>query len=220
MCHRRITPPPRTHVITRPSRLRLPIHGFPPYSRASPALPTPLLLCPRLSCSATRPCYHRPTPIHLPRARCLVLPAFACVLQPLSRLTTTSPLRRPACTSTPAGSGKGEGEDASRPCTPPTRCAQASSSSLPCPARIRVQGQHARNSGIQCLCTKPDSAEASKTTQCPAATAAYKSPAGSLIPRKLVLHLLTLNLQTRTPVRRVVPRTNNIGDTREQVDGT
>jgi hypothetical protein len=38
MCHRRITPPPRTHVITRPLRLRLPIHGS--------------SLCPRLSCSA------------------------------------------------------------------------------------------------------------------------------------------------------------------------
>jgi hypothetical protein len=64
-----------------------------------------------------------------------------------------------------------------------------------------------------------DSVEARKTTRCPAATAAYKSPAGSLFPRKLVLHLFTwrhgLNLQMRTPVRRVVPCTNNIGDTWE-----
>ncbi|KAJ7354422.1 FAD dependent oxidoreductase [Mycena albidolilacea] len=67
-----------------------------------------------------------------------------------------------------------------------------------------------------------DPAEAREATRCPAATAAYKSPAGSLFPRKLVLHLLTLcvkkyglNLQTRTPVRRVMPRTHNIGDTRE-----
>ncbi|KAJ7812360.1 FAD dependent oxidoreductase [Mycena olivaceomarginata] len=67
-----------------------------------------------------------------------------------------------------------------------------------------------------------DPAEAREATRCPAAAAAYKSPTGSLFLRKLVLHLLTLcvekyglNLQTRTPVRRVVPRTNNIGDTRE-----
>ncbi|KAJ7878012.1 FAD dependent oxidoreductase [Mycena olivaceomarginata] len=67
-----------------------------------------------------------------------------------------------------------------------------------------------------------DPAEAREATRCPAAAAAYKSPTGALFPRKLVLHLLTLcvekyglNLQTRTPVRRVVPRTNNIGDTRE-----
>jgi hypothetical protein len=37
--HRRIIPPPRTCVAARPSRLRLPIHGFPPYTRDSPALP-------------------------------------------------------------------------------------------------------------------------------------------------------------------------------------
>ncbi|KAJ7227872.1 FAD dependent oxidoreductase [Mycena haematopus] len=56
-----------------------------------------------------------------------------------------------------------------------------------------------------------DPAQARKETRCPAATVAYKSPSGSLFPRKLVLHLLTLcvekygmNLQTHTPVRRVV----------------
>ncbi|KAJ7875552.1 FAD dependent oxidoreductase [Mycena olivaceomarginata] len=65
-----------------------------------------------------------------------------------------------------------------------------------------------------------DPAEAREATRCPAATAAYKSPAGSLFPRKLVLHLLTLcvekyglNLQTQTPVRRVVPRASSNGGT-------
>ncbi|KAJ7765093.1 FAD dependent oxidoreductase [Mycena maculata] len=54
----------------------------------------------------------------------------------------------------------------------------------------------------------PDAAR--HATRCPAATAAYKSPAGSLYPYKLVLHLLSLciekhelNLQTHTPVRAV-----------------
>ncbi|KAF8138037.1 FAD dependent oxidoreductase [Mycena galopus ATCC 62051] len=61
-----------------------------------------------------------------------------------------------------------------------------------------------------------DPAQASKETRCPLATAAYKFPAASLFPRKLVLHLLTLcvekyglNLQTHTPVRRVVRSANN-----------
>ncbi|KAJ7238524.1 FAD dependent oxidoreductase [Mycena haematopus] len=55
-----------------------------------------------------------------------------------------------------------------------------------------------------------DPAQAREETRC-AATVAYKSPSGSLFPRKFVLHLLTLcvekygmNLQTHTPVRRVV----------------
>ncbi|KAJ6594671.1 FAD dependent oxidoreductase [Mycena capillaripes] len=57
-----------------------------------------------------------------------------------------------------------------------------------------------------------DPEEARKSTRCSAAAAAYKFPAGSLWPYKLVLHLLTLcierhglNLQTHTPVRKVVP---------------
>ncbi|KAF7376751.1 Fad dependent oxidoreductase [Mycena sanguinolenta] len=56
-----------------------------------------------------------------------------------------------------------------------------------------------------------DPAQAREETRCPSATVAYKSPSSSLFPRKLVLHLLTLciekygmNLQTHTPVRRVV----------------
>ncbi|KAK7001321.1 FAD dependent oxidoreductase [Favolaschia claudopus] len=56
-----------------------------------------------------------------------------------------------------------------------------------------------------------DPAQAREQTRCPAATAAYKTPAGSLFPRKLVLHLLALciekhglNFQSNTPVRRVV----------------
>ncbi|KAJ6526917.1 FAD dependent oxidoreductase [Mycena vulgaris] len=57
-----------------------------------------------------------------------------------------------------------------------------------------------------------DQEEARRATHCPAATAAYRFPAGSLYPYKLVMHLLTLcitkhglNLQTHTPVRGVVP---------------
>ncbi|KAJ7057680.1 FAD dependent oxidoreductase-domain-containing protein [Mycena amicta] len=57
-----------------------------------------------------------------------------------------------------------------------------------------------------------DPTEARKETRCPRATAAYKFPAGSLYPYKLVHHLLELcirkhglNVQTQTPVRRVVP---------------
>ncbi|KAJ7671178.1 FAD dependent oxidoreductase [Mycena rosella] len=59
-----------------------------------------------------------------------------------------------------------------------------------------------------------DQDEARRATRCPAATSAYRFPAGSLYPYKLVAHLLTLciekhglNLQTRTPVRAVVSRT-------------
>ncbi|KAJ6497959.1 FAD dependent oxidoreductase [Mycena vitilis] len=57
-----------------------------------------------------------------------------------------------------------------------------------------------------------DAAQARTATRNPAAAAAYKFPAGSLWPYKLVAHLLTLcveryalNLQTHTPVRMVVP---------------
>ncbi|KAK6977607.1 FAD dependent oxidoreductase [Favolaschia claudopus] len=56
-----------------------------------------------------------------------------------------------------------------------------------------------------------DPTEARAETRCPSVIAAYKFPASSLFPRKLVLHLLTLciekhglNFQTNTPVRRVV----------------
>ncbi|KAJ7762592.1 FAD dependent oxidoreductase [Mycena metata] len=59
-----------------------------------------------------------------------------------------------------------------------------------------------------------DPAEARKTTRCPRATAAYRFPAASLWPYKLTAHLLNLciekhglNLQTNTPVRKVVPNT-------------
>lgn len=58
-----------------------------------------------------------------------------------------------------------------------------------------------------------DRDEARRTTRCHSATAAYRFPAGSLWPSKLVAHLLTLciekhglNLQTHTPVRSVEPR--------------
>ncbi|KAJ7162305.1 FAD dependent oxidoreductase [Mycena filopes] len=57
-----------------------------------------------------------------------------------------------------------------------------------------------------------DPAAARKTTRCSRATAAYEFPAASLYPYKLAAHLLNLciarhglNLQTHTPVRRVVP---------------
>ncbi|KAJ7678733.1 FAD dependent oxidoreductase-domain-containing protein [Mycena rosella] len=65
-----------------------------------------------------------------------------------------------------------------------------------------------------------DPEKARRATRCPSATAAYKSPAGSLWPQKLVSHLLKLcvekhglqatglNLQTRTPVREVLPSTD------------
>jgi glycine/D-amino acid oxidase-like deaminating enzyme len=63
-----------------------------------------------------------------------------------------------------------------------------------------------------------DPEEARKATRCPSAVAAYKTPAGSLWPYKLVAHLLTLciekhglNLQTHTPVRRVLPSTSTGG---------
>ncbi|KAJ7860342.1 FAD dependent oxidoreductase [Mycena leptocephala] len=63
-----------------------------------------------------------------------------------------------------------------------------------------------------------DPEEARKATRCPSAVAAYKTPAGSLWPYKLVAHLLTLciekyglNLQTHTPVRRVLPDTSTGG---------
>jgi glycine/D-amino acid oxidase-like deaminating enzyme len=59
-----------------------------------------------------------------------------------------------------------------------------------------------------------DPEEARRVTRCPTAVAAYKSPAGSLWPHKLVAHLLMLciekhglNLQTHTPVRAVASRT-------------
>ncbi|KAF7334801.1 Fad dependent oxidoreductase [Mycena sanguinolenta] len=54
--------------------------------------------------------------------------------------------------------------------------------------------------------------------RCPTTTVAYKFPSGSLFPQKLVLHLLTLcirknwlNLQTHTPVRRVVSGAGGVG---------
>ncbi|KAJ7140904.1 FAD dependent oxidoreductase [Mycena epipterygia] len=57
-----------------------------------------------------------------------------------------------------------------------------------------------------------DGDEARRVTRCHSATAAYRFPAGSLWPSKLVAHLLTLcvekhglNLQTHTPVRSVEP---------------
>ncbi|KAJ7213163.1 FAD dependent oxidoreductase [Mycena pura] len=59
---------------------------------------------------------------------------------------------------------------------------------------------------------------ARRTTRCPLATAAYKFPGASLYPYKLVHHLLTLciekhglNLQTHTPVRRVLPGPDGTG---------
>ncbi|KAJ7354380.1 FAD dependent oxidoreductase [Mycena albidolilacea] len=70
-----------------------------------------------------------------------------------------------------------------------------------------------------------DPTQARETTRCQAALAAYKCPAGALFPRKLVLHLLGLcaekygmNLQTRTPVRRVVPRISSAGGWRVETD--
>ncbi|KAJ7354378.1 FAD dependent oxidoreductase-domain-containing protein [Mycena albidolilacea] len=70
-----------------------------------------------------------------------------------------------------------------------------------------------------------DPTQAHEATRCQAALAAYKCPAGVLFPRKLVLHLLGLciekygmNLQTRTPVRRVVPRISSAGGWRVETD--
>ncbi|KAJ7466882.1 FAD dependent oxidoreductase [Mycena latifolia] len=70
-----------------------------------------------------------------------------------------------------------------------------------------------------------DPTEAKRATRCPAATAAYRFPAGSLYPYKLVAHLLTLciekhglNLQTHTPVRSVVPGTGAAGGWTVQTD--
>ncbi|KAF7334780.1 FAD dependent oxidoreductase [Mycena sanguinolenta] len=72
-----------------------------------------------------------------------------------------------------------------------------------------------------------DPAQARAETRCPGATAAYTSASsGSLFPRKLVLHLLALciekhgmNLQTHTPVRRVVPSTDEgVGGWRVETD--
>ncbi|KAJ7633405.1 FAD dependent oxidoreductase [Mycena polygramma] len=70
-----------------------------------------------------------------------------------------------------------------------------------------------------------DPAQARQATRNPAATAAYKFPAGSLWPYKLVAHLLTLcverhalNLQTHTPVRSVLPRPGGGGGAGWQVE--
>ncbi|KAJ7090852.1 FAD dependent oxidoreductase [Mycena belliarum] len=63
-----------------------------------------------------------------------------------------------------------------------------------------------------------DAEAARRATRCPSATAAYRFPAGSLYPYKLVAALLTrcidkhgLNLQTHTPVRAVVPGVGGAG---------
>ncbi|KAJ7786687.1 hypothetical protein B0H14DRAFT_3506644 [Mycena olivaceomarginata] len=217
-------------------------------STASLPIPATLLLCP----AAVSP---RATLIHLPRARCLMLPAFACVVvAPCSRRVKRATARRhgmgghcrPDCyrdyTHYRANFGweqalkviqnemdmlnlmeeiiAKEGIDCDfwRGFTYAVHIAmdQPAADSLAASCADFV----ADGGPVEGLVTPIlDSVEARKTTRCPAATAAYKSPAGSLFPRKLVLHLFTwrhgLNLQMRTPVRRVVPCTNNIGDTWE-----
>ncbi|KAJ7793680.1 FAD dependent oxidoreductase [Mycena olivaceomarginata] len=60
-----------------------------------------------------------------------------------------------------------------------------------------------------------DPTQARETTRCQAALAAYKYPAGALFPRKLKYGM---NLQTRTPVRRVVPRISGAGGWRVETD--